>query len=56
MGGNSKWKKRDQNGWIFNRRFSKQMGVSIAGFENQCYSLLRCIDEERMKKLKESGP
>ena len=36
-------------------QFSKKVGVSIEGFESQCYSLLRCIDEERMKKLKESG-
>ena len=38
------------------RRFSKQVGVSITGFENQCYSLLRRIDEERTKKLKDLGP
>jgi hypothetical protein len=38
------------------RRFSKQMGVSIVGFESQCYSLLRRIDEERKKKLVELGP
>ncbi len=36
-------------------RFSKKVGVSIKGFESQCYSLLRHIDKERMKKLKESG-
>ena len=34
------------------RRFSKQVGVSIVGFENQCYSLLRRIDDERKKKIK----
>ncbi len=34
------------------RRFSKRMGVSIVGFENQCYSLLWRIDDERKKKIK----
>ena len=38
------------------RRFSNQVGVSIVGFEDQCYSLLRRIDEERRKKLTDSGP
>ena len=34
------------------RRFSKQVGVSIEGFESDCYSLLRRIDDERKKKIK----
>uniref|UniRef100_A0A2N9EU99 ubiquitinyl hydrolase 1 n=1 Tax=Fagus sylvatica TaxID=28930 RepID=A0A2N9EU99_FAGSY len=38
------------------RRFSKQVGVSIVGFEDECYSLLRRIDEERKKKITDSGP
>lgn len=38
------------------RRFSKQVGVSIVGFEDQCYSLLCRIDVERKKKIMESGP
>jgi hypothetical protein len=37
-------------------RFSKQVGVSIVGFEDECYSLLRRIDEERKKKITDSGP
>lgn len=41
--------------WLDNqyRRFSKQVGVSIVGFESQCYSLLHHIDEERKKKIVE---
>jgi hypothetical protein len=42
----------ERSKWLDNqyRRFSKQVGVSIVGFESQCYSLLRRIDEERKKK------
>ena len=38
------------------RRFSKQVGVSIVGFEDECYSLLRRIDEGRKKKITDSRP
>jgi hypothetical protein len=38
------------------RRFSKQVGASIVGFEDQCYSLLQRIDEDRKRKLQEEGP
>ncbi|GMY29453.1 hypothetical protein FCV25MIE_24695 [Fagus crenata] len=37
------------------RRFSKQVGVFIVGFEDECYSLLRRIDKERKKKIIDSG-
>ena len=38
------------------RRFSTQVGVSIVGFEDQCYSLLQRIDEERKSKIQDEGP
>ena len=52
-----KGKKRGPNGWICNTvDLANKWGVSIVGFEDQCYSLLRRIDEERKRKIKDAGP